>query len=80
MDSLRDQSSAPVPEEFRPRPDLSMLRWKLFVLATRGDSQSVTPAQRRRRREGTDRERERKRERETERDRETESESVCERE
>ncbi|XP_062395728.1 otoancorin [Sardina pilchardus] len=51
MDSLPAQTSAMVPEEFRPSPDLSTLRWKLFVLTTREDSQTSAPAQRRRRRE-----------------------------
>ncbi|KAG5270829.1 hypothetical protein AALO_G00172760 [Alosa alosa] len=51
IDSLPALSSTVVPEEFRPRPDLSTLRWKLFVLTTREDGQSSTAGQRRRRRE-----------------------------
>ncbi|XP_076135713.1 uncharacterized protein otoa [Alosa pseudoharengus] len=51
MDSLPALSSTVVPEEFRPRPNLTTLRWKLFVLTTREDGQTSTPGQRRRRRE-----------------------------
>ncbi|KAL2084127.1 hypothetical protein ACEWY4_019645 [Coilia grayii] len=50
MDSLSDQPSALVPEEFRSVPDLSTLRWKLFVLASQNQNQTSTPAQLRRRR------------------------------
>ncbi|XP_063054669.1 otoancorin [Engraulis encrasicolus] len=49
MDRLSDQSSAAVPEEFRSVPDLSTLRWKLFVLASREQSQQDNNSRRRRR-------------------------------
>lgn len=54
MDSLPFGPSGSIPEEFRFLPDLSALRWKLFVLNTRDSGQSSAPTQRRRRREGTD--------------------------